>query len=242
MRVLKTVLALASATGGLVHANDDTVRDAVRTLVPEAKIESIRASAVPGFREVTIDGRIVYVSADGKHLFQGTLYDIPNRVDLTDRSRSTQRAAVLAAIDATKTIRFPAKDEKHHVTVFTDIDCGYCRKLHQEVAQINALGISVDYLFFPRGGLQSPAYDKAVSVWCASDRRAALTDAKSGKPIEPKMCANPIADDFRIGLRLGVGEFGTPAMFADDGRQLGGYLAAPALLERLGQSTLKAAR
>ncbi|MBK8283776.1 MAG: thioredoxin fold domain-containing protein [Ahniella sp.] len=236
MRLVATVLALASATGGAVHANDDAVREAIRALVPQANIEQIKPSAVAGFQEVTVDNNILYVSNDGKHLFQGALFDITRRVDLTEQSKAAHRAKTLAGIDKTKTISFPAKNEKHHVTIFTDIDCGYCRKLHQEVAQINDLGISVDYLFFPRNGLQSDAYNKAVSVWCATDRKLALTDAKAGKPIEHKMCANPIADDFQIGLKLGVGAFGTPAMYADDGRQLGGYLAAPALLERLNQA------
>ena len=243
MRLVATVLAVASATGGVVHASDEPVREAIRALVPQAKIEQIKPAAIAGFQEVTLDNNILYVSNDGKHLFQGVLFDITQRVDLTEQSKATQRAKTLAGIDKTKTIRFPAKDEKHHVTVFTDIDCGYCRKLHQEVAQINELGITVDYLFFPRNGVQSEAYNKAVSVWCAADRKVALTDAKAGKPIEHKMCANPISDDFQIGLKLGVGAFGTPAMYADDGRQLGGYLAAPALLERLNQSKVtKAAR
>lgn len=236
MRTITILLAVASVVAMPVSANDKKVREAIGKLVPDATIERVTPSAVTGFQEVLVGGKILYVSNDGKHLFQGNLYDIPARVDLTAKSMSTVRAGLLAGIDDAKSIRFPAKSEKHHVTIFTDIDCGYCRKQHQEIAQMNSLGISVDYLFFPRNGLQSEAYNKAVSVWCAADRPLALTDAKAGKPIEQKICANPIADDFRLGLKMGVGDFGTPAMFADDGTQLGGYVPAPTLLDRLNQT------
>lgn len=239
--LISALVGLALATAA--NADDAAVRQAISELAPNAKIESIKPSAVANFSEVNIGGRFFYVSNDGHHLFYGPLVDLETKVDLTEQRRTVLRKELLATVPAKQAIRFEGQNAKHHVTVFTDIDCGYCRKLHQQVAEINAAGITVDYLFFPRGGLQSPAYDKAVSVWCAADQQQALSLAKAGQPISNKMCANPIRDDYELGLKLGVGDFGTPAVFADDGRQLGGYLSAADLAKRLNETApSKAAR
>jgi thiol:disulfide interchange protein DsbC len=125
----------------------------------------------------------------------------------------------------------PKEAPKYTITVFTDIDCGYCRKLHAQIGEYMKEGISVEYLFFPRAGLNSESYTKAVNVWCAPDRRKALTEAKLDKPVPKKTCANPIAADFELGRRVGVD--GTPAIYAPDGTQLGGYLPPDQLLARL---------
>ncbi len=225
-------LALAgSLSATSAHADEASVRAAIKTLVPNAAIESIADAAMPGYSEVMIGGNIVYVSNDGKYLIQGSVFDIVNKTDLTEKRRADTRKTELAKVTADKRIRFKAKEEKHRVTVFTDIDCGYCRKLHQEIAQYNDLGITVDYLFFPRAGLNSESFTKAVSVWCATDKLAAMTDAKNGKDVPTKTCANPIADDYALGQKVGVN--GTPAIFTDDGTQVGGYVPAASLLERL---------
>ncbi|AVP95820.1 hypothetical protein C7S18_00770 [Ahniella affigens] len=231
--LISALVGLSMATAA--SADDAAIRQAVTKLVPGAKIESIKPSAVADFSEVNVGGRFVYVSHDGTHLFQGPLLDLSRQVNLTEQSQVALRKDLLATVPAKQAIRFEGQNAKHHVTVFTDIDCGYCRKLHQHVAEFNAAGITVDYLFFPRGGLQSPSYDKAVSVWCAADQQQALSLAKAGQSISNKMCANPIRDDFELGLKLGVGDFGTPAVFADDGRQLGGYLNAADLVKRLNE-------
>lgn len=239
--LISALVGLAMATAA--SADDAAVRQAVTQLAPSATIESIKPSAVANFSEVNVGGRFIYVSNDGRHLFYGPLLDLVAKVDLTEQRRTVLRKDLLATVPAKQAIRFEGQNAKHHVTVFTDIDCGYCRKLHQQVAEINAAGITVDYLFFPRGGLQSPAYDKAVSVWCAADQQQALSLAKAGQPISNKMCANPIRDDYELGLKLGLGDFGTPAVFADDGRQLGGYLSAADLAKRLNETAPgKAAR
>lgn len=244
--LLTSLLALGWASAAC--ADDTAIRQAVSQLVPSAQISSIKPSAVKGFSEVQIAGQFVYVSNDGLHLFRGPLLDLKQQVDLTEQSRMALRKDLLSGIKPSQTIRYPGKSQDghaaaHHITVFTDIDCGYCRKLHQQIAEINAAGVTVDYLFYPRGGLQSPSYDKAVSVWCASDPQQALTAAKAGQPVSSKMCANPIRDDFELALKMGVGEFGTPAVYADDGRQLGGYLSPPDLLKRLNEAPArKAAR
>jgi thiol:disulfide interchange protein DsbC len=214
-----------------VQADDQVVRDAIQKLVPNATIDTIAESAVPGFYEVGLGGQVVYVSNDGRYLIQGSIYDIENKVDLTEQKRSSARKAALAAVPASKRIIFAPNEVKHRLTVFTDIDCGYCRRLHQEIADYNSRGIAVEYLFFPRAGLGSESFQKAVNVWCAADKNAAMTRAKSGEELEKKTCDNPIAEDYQLGQKIGVS--GTPALVAEDGTLLPGYMPADQLLMRL---------
>lgn len=230
-RVLFSLAFAASATVQADAASETKVREAIKTLVPSAQIDSVVESKLTGFYEVTLSGQVLYVSADGKYLVQGMVYDIANKRDLTEEKKSGMRQTALAGVPKSRMISFPAKAEKHRVVVFTDIDCGYCRKLHQQIAEYNNLGITIDYLFFPRSGLNTPSYDKAVTVWCSADRNKAFTDAKAGIEQEKKTCDNPIAEDFELGQKLGVN--GTPMIVARDGSQIGGYLAPAQMLERL---------
>jgi len=233
--MIRMLLAAAlAATAFTVHADDDArVRAAISSLVPGATIDSIAEAKLPGFYEVVLSGQIVYVSADGKYLLQGMLYDVAARTDLTEASRGKIRKAALKEIDASRTIAFNPKEMKHRVIVFTDIDCGYCRRMHAQVPEYNALGIGIEYLFFPRAGAGSEAWEKAVSVWCSDDRRQAMTAAKAGQAIDRKECRNPIEEDYALGNRIGVS--GTPMVIAADGTQLGGYLPPDQMLLRLEQ-------
>ncbi len=238
-RVMFSLALVASAAVQADAASEAKVREAIKALVPSAQIDSVAESKLAGFYEVTLSGQVLYVSADGKYLVQGMVYDIANKRDLTEEKKSTMRKAALAGVPKDRMISFPAKNEKHRVTVFTDIDCGYCRKLHQQIAEYNNLGITIDYLFFPRSGLNTPSYDKAVTVWCSADKLKAFTDAKAGVEQEKKTCDNnPIADDFELGQKLGVN--GTPMIVAADGSQIGGYVPPAQMLERL--SALSAAK
>ena len=130
----------------------------------------------------------------------------------------------------------PEGKPSYTITVFTDIDCGYCRKLHGEMAGYNAEGIKVQYLFYPRAGEGSPSFAKAVSVWCADDRRTALTDAKAGKSIPDKTCPNPVKEHLELGEKMGVS--GTPAIVLENGEMVPGYIPpkrlAAMLKEKLG--------
>lgn len=218
--------ASAPATGP-----DAAIRNAIVKVVPNTVIESIKPSPIPGYKEVSIGGQVVYVSTDGKYLIQGSLMELATRENLTDASEAVLRRGVLDAVPRERRIVFSPANPKYRVTVFTDIDCGYCRKLHAQIADYNKEGISVEYLFFPRAGLNSESYNKAVNVWCAVDRRKALTDAKLDKPVAKKTCANPVTADYELGRRVGVD--GTPAIYASDGTQLGGYLPPDQMLARL---------
>lgn len=211
------------------------VRAALASLVPgEMKIESIRPAPIPGFYEAVLSGlTVVYVSADGKYLLQGTLLDMAKRENLTEDARAAQRRGMLDAVSADQSILFAPKDPKYTVTVFTDVDCGYCRRLHQQIGEYNRLGIAVKYLFFPRTGLGSESFEKAVSVWCSPDRRQALTEAKTGAALPSADCDNPVAADYQLGRDVGVE--GTPAVYTADGVQLGGYVAPQQMLQRLNE-------
>lgn len=219
-------------------ASEQKVRDAIKSMAPNAKIDSIADSALPGFYEVVMGGNVLYVSEDGKFLMQGRVYDVSSKRDLTEARESVLRKVKVDAVGADQRIIFAAKNPKHRVTVFTDIDCGYCRKLHQEIAQYNDLGISVEYMFFPRAGLGSPSFDHAVTVWCSTDRNKAMTEAKSGVQLEKKVCANPITDSYQLGQEIGV--TGTPAVIAEDGTMIGGYVPPAGMLERLNGLKAKA--
>ena len=208
------------------------VRDALRALNPRIQVESIDAAAIPGFREVIAGGQVIWVSDDGKYLFQGELMDVAARRNLSDDALTKVRGEVLKTLPLADRIVFsPTGTPKHKVVVLTDIECGYCRKLHGEVGELNRLGIAVEYLAFPRMGLGSQDYKDMVSVWCAADRRKALTDAKNDRPVPAKSCTTPVNMQYALGGELGVN--GTPAIYAADGTQIGGYLPPDKMLEAL---------
>ena len=235
-------LALVAATAFAQAADkpeDAAARTALHSFVPQAKAETIEAAPLPGYRQVIVGSQMVYVSDDGKYLLQGTLYDVQSKRDLTGARLAIDHKKQVDAVPLSKRIVFAPDKPKYKITVFTDLDCGYCRKLHSQIAEYNKRGIEVDYLFFPRSGLNTPSYDKAVSVWCAKDRNAAFTAAKAGQNPAPAKCDNPIAEEFKLGAQVGVD--GTPSVFAPDGTKIGGYLSPTemlAKLENLGKATL----
>jgi len=210
---------------------DAAIRASIQKVSPNTVIDSIRPSALPGFKEIAMGGRVAYVSADGKYLFQGSLVDLASRENLTSASEAVLRRGLIDAVGRDRRIIFAPPKPKYRVTVFTDIDCGFCRKLHTQIKDYNKAGISVEYLFFPRAGLNSDSFTKAVNVWCSSNRQQALTDAKLDKPVAKKTCPNPVAKDFELGERIGVD--GTPAIYAADGTQIGGYLSPQDMLAKL---------
>lgn len=227
------VLAAFAFSAQAAGVDDARVREAISSLVPNASIDSIAEAKLPGFYEVVLSGQIVYVTEDGKYLLQGNLYDVATRTDLTEGSRAQVRRSALKDVDAKQKISFTTPQTKYVVTVFTDIDCGYCKKMHSEMAAYNALGIGIDYMFFPRAGAGSQSWEKAVSVWCSDNQQQAMTDAKADKPVDRKECVNPIEADYALGNRIGVS--GTPMVIAADGTQLGGYLPPEQMLLRLQQ-------
>jgi len=199
--------------------------------------DEITATAISGLYAVRDGSRILYLSADGRFLLHGELYDLSTGEpeNLTEKSLKGMRKQLINSVPANEFITFKAKDEKYQINVFTDIDCGYCRKLHSEMDDYLAEGISINYLFFPRAGLNSDAYKKAVSVWCADDQNKAMTIAKMGNgDLKNKTCTNPVKEHMALGDKIGVR--GTPMMVTNGGKVFPGYVPAKQLAKALSEN------
>lgn len=222
--------------GGCAFASADDhtrIREALTRLAPTLQVDSIRPSAMTGMYEVIAGGEVLYLSEDGNFLLQGRLFDTRTRTDVTADAEKSLRALALGKIGPEKRLSFEAKDPKHRVTIFTDVDCGYCRKLHQEIADYNRAGISVDYLFFPRAGLNSASFDKAAFIWCSDDPKQTMNQSMTpaGAAHAPASCDHPINETLALGQR--IAKAGTPTILAEDGSFLGGYQSAAELGKRL---------
>ncbi len=195
--------------------------------------DSLSKSPLPGIFQVLYGTEVVYVSADGKYFIAGDLINMETRENISKVAQRAVRHDIIAK-KGKSPIVFKAKDEKHVIKVFTDIDCPYCAKLHREVPALNDKGITVEYLMFPRAGIGSKSYDKAVSVWCAGDNAAqkkAMTAAKERKPFDEKKCENPVKSQYNLGQEIGV--TGTPALVTSSGRLIPGYMPADRLAKML---------
>lgn len=201
------------------------------------EVQSVEASQVPGLYRVSIvQGPTIYSTADGDYFIVGDLYNVglTGLVNLGEQQRSNDRKQAIATVSRDETIIFPAEGEtKSHITVFTDVSCFYCQKLHQEVPELNRRGVEVRYLAYPRQGIGSPGFRQLASAWCAEDRQATLTAYKNREELQENVCpGNPIADQFALGQQLGVR--GTPAIIMPDGEMIPGYRSADDLAALLG--------
>lgn len=211
------------------------VRARVVAKLPGAEPSDVAVSPIPGLYEVTMGGLIAYVSADGKYLLSGNVYDLDSQVNLTASRRNAARSKALAAVSESNMIVFGPSNAKMTVTVFTDIDCGFCRKFHAQIADINKAGVRVRYLFFPRTGPETESWVKAEQVWCATDRRDALSRAKRGEAVKARSCGDAaIKTQYDLGSDLGVE--GTPAIFTQNGDYIGGYLTPAELVQAIQDS------
>ena len=230
--LLKYFLILClSVFESLAVADQNTIKNAVERAYPGVKVDTVQPSEIKGLYEVFIGPQLYYVSSDGRYLLQGKLRDLKTKKDLTEPKVARVRANAINKVGPAKMIIFKSEKPKHVVSVFTDIDCGYCRKLHSEIDQYLERGISIQYLFFPRAGKDSDSYNKAVSVWCSDDRNKALTAAKQGKSMETKTCDNPVLEHMALSSALGAR--GTPMIVFDDGNTWPGYLPADKLVKLL---------
>ena len=226
--------SLTTLLAGAAYAGEvpTSVMTNVAKLAPDATADDVSATPIPGLYEVSVGGQVVYLSEDGRYLLRGDLMDIEERRNLTEDRRKSARLGELSKLDQDGMIVFKAADtRRHRVTVFTDIDCGYCAKLHRQMADYNDLGIEIRYLAFPRAGLKSKSYDKTVSVWCSDDRQEAIGAAKARRPVEARQCVNPVESHYATGRRIGVN--GTPTIVTDDGTVIPGYLPPKELLSQL---------
>jgi thiol:disulfide interchange protein DsbC len=243
-RTIHSVIAIAGALllSGMtaVAADVDPELEAVR-----AKISSMFSSIEPGHVNPSpIDGWytvqkgsiIAYISDDGRYLLQGDLIDLDLQVNLSEQSRTSARRDLVQSLADDESILFSPADTKHSVTVFTDIDCTYCRKLHSEIDQYLDRGIAVRYVLYPRNGRSSRAWSTSEDVWCSANRGDALTAAKLDRKFETSACdASMIARHYKLGQDVGLN--GTPAIVLDDGTLIGGYVPADQLDARLKQAS-----
>ncbi|MDT8410458.1 MAG: DsbC family protein [Wenzhouxiangellaceae bacterium] len=231
-------IAFGAVTLGLsfsAWAGDyEEVRERLKTLVnSEAADIAIAETPIPGMLEVRIGSDILYVSEDARYLLQGRLVDLETRQDLTDQAMGEVRKELIAGLDDEQMIQYGQDDSDFDIIVFTDVDCGYCRRLHQQVDEYNDAGITVHYAAFPRAGLGSETFRKMNSVWCADDQQAAMDIAKSGGSPAPAECDSPVADQYQLGQSIGV--TGTPALVTRDGDLIPGYVPPQDLRVRLQQ-------
>ena len=200
-------------------------------MAPGAHVQAIAAMPIAGLFQVVVQGQVLYLTGDGRYVIQGDAFDLKTHARLNSLTMDRLRRDAIAKLSPAQMIRYAPAHPKYTVTVFTDVDCPYCRAFHANIAAINKLGIAVDYLFWPRSGLGTPSAQKAIDVWCASDRQVAMTQAFEGRQPRRATCASPVAHDFNLGVDLGVD--GTPTVIADNGVILGGYVDPRELLRRL---------
>ena len=230
--------------GTLVAADEDQEIEAVTkvlsSLMPNAKPDSVSNSVLPGIYEAVFGPQVIYISKGGRFILEGDLYDLSTRTNLTEGKRRTGRAKVMGGLDVDAMIVFSPKEVKHTITAFTDIDCGYCRKLHKQMAGYNDLGIEIRYLAYPRSGVGSPSYLKALSVWCAKEPKEAMSFAKNGAKLkqiqeitqkEGKDCKDTVRIHMNAAQQVGV--TGTPTLVFDNGQVAPGYVEPKRLIQIL---------
>jgi thiol:disulfide interchange protein DsbC len=228
------VLVFASASSIAAEPASKNAADPralIAKKIPGITIDDVRPAPIKGMYEVRMGADSAYVTADGRYVISGDLFDLDTRANLTEEGRASERRTALAKLDEREMIVFAPAKAEHTVTVFTDVDCGYCRKLHGEIEQLTKLGVRVRYLAYPRAGPGSPDWAKMEAVWCSKDRKAAITKAKLGEDVKAENCATPVAKQFELGEQMGVR--GTPAIFSMSGDYLGGYLPPADLKKRL---------
>jgi thiol:disulfide interchange protein DsbC len=197
-------------------------RAAIVKKIDGLKLEDVRMTPINGVYEITKGSELSYASADGRYVIFGDLWDIDSDSNVSESRRRALRVRMIDSVPESEMLIFSPKDPKYTITVFTDVDCGYCRRLHSQIADYNRLGIRVRYLFYPRSGPNTESWHKAEAVWCSSNRNDALTRAKSGEDIKAPRCAGDVvARDYELGRKLQVE--GTPAIFLASGEMLPGY-------------------
>ncbi len=231
------LVALCAVTGTAQSGSEeDALRKVFKERFPDASIDHIAKTPVDGIYEIGLGSRVFYFSADGRYVFNGTLIDLNTREDLTEAYVVKVRRKAMAQLDESRMIIFEPKGKATHtITTFTDVDCGFCRKMHAEIERYGELGIRVRYMLYPRAGVESKSYEKAVSVWCAADQQKEMTFAKQGGVPAVRTCENPVKEHMALARQLGLQ--GTPMTITDSGEQIMGYMPATELLAQMDGGT-----
>ena len=229
---LASLLAVAPAAYAADDAELEAVRAKLTDMFESIKPENVKPSPLDGWYVVQQGSIVAYVSSDARYLLQGDIIDLETRANLTETARNDSRRELIASLGKDDVITFSPAEVKHTITVFTDVDCTYCRRLHSQIAEYLDKGIEVRYLLYPRNGPASKSWSTSEQVWCASDRNAALTAAKTDKDFESGECdASIVQDHYVLGKEVGL--TGTPAIVLEDGTLIGGYMPPAQLAARL---------
>ncbi len=236
---LVSVMAFLSSTVFAAEGVAERIEANLQKIDNRIQVKSIGESPLKGMHEVELaSGEVLYADDNGEYFMLGKLYQFSDEkgfVNLTERKQNAHRKATIDKVDAEQMVVYaPKGDVKATVSIFTDVDCPYCRKLHAEIPELNKMGIQVNYLAFPRNGSGTATYKEMVSIWCAKGadgRREAMDVAKTGGTPEPVECNNPVMEQLAMGQMLGV--TGTPAMVFEDGRLVPGYVPAAQLAKML---------
>ncbi|MCW8899196.1 MAG: thioredoxin fold domain-containing protein [Gammaproteobacteria bacterium] len=212
----------------------ETARKNISKLFKGINPENIFPSPVSGLYQVLMPPRFFYASADGRYLVDGDLIDMTTKENVSQGPRNKSISAAIDGMGEDSMVIFGKESLKHTVTVFTDIDCTYCRKLHNEIKKYNELGIRIRYMAYPRAGIGSGSFKKAEAVWCSKDKAKAMTDSKNGVDVKSDSCKNPVGQHYALGQMIGLR--GTPALVLEDGTVVPGYIPAVRLSEALNQA------
>ena len=222
-KFLIAVALMFVASFSWADEGEKTVRDAMHSLLPNMTVDQVVKSEMPGFYEVVVSGQVVYISADGKYLMQGNLYNVGAKKNLTEGRVAAMRLDALQKLPKEKQLVFASDHPKHSIFVFSDVDCPYCRQFHKQITAYNNAGINVNYVLFPLD-MHPGADKKAVSVWCSQDRKSAYTAAMNGQDPGSKTCDNnPVAETKALAIHLGIDA--TPTILAEDGSHIDGSIA-----------------
>jgi thiol:disulfide interchange protein DsbC len=220
--------ALLGSAATFAESTIDEIGERISTRLPGFVISSLTETEVPALYELVSDGRIYYIDESAEYLIDGSLIRLEDRRNVTDSRLGSIHMGLIEDLDEKNMLIYePKETSTRSITVFTDISCGYCRRLHAEIGTLLDEGIRVRYLMFPRAGMGSQGHKVLESVWCADDPQGAMTNAKSGGRIDPKTCPNPIAEHVALAERLGLR--GTPLIYTDSGEKIPGYREASAL-------------
>lgn len=221
-------LVFANVQAGELDTAEQKIKEGLQLILPDVEITRVRHAPIPGMYEVVLGPEVIYITGDARYVLRGELLDLGERRNVTESTRAENRRAVLAKVSQTDMIEFSNGNPKHVIYIFTDPDCGFCRKLHQDVPYLTEQGVAIRYLAYPRAGVGSSTYNKMVSVWCAKDQQAAMDKAKAGQAVEERQCNNPVEAQLKTGQMIGIR--GTPAIILEDGQQLPGYVEPNELL------------
>lgn len=228
-------VADAPSAGESTEETHKRVYQAFRERFPDLPIDSLTDAPYPGLFEVITDSQIVYVDEDMTLLFQGEMINLKDGINLTEARLSGIHMGLINELGEDNMLVYPAETESDRsITVFTDINCGYCRLLHSEIDTLLQAGVSVRYLMFPRAGLESESRTALESVWCADNPQAAMTAAKAGEPITEEVCDTPVETHYELAGKVGLR--GTPLIYLDNGTALPGYREASVIVEMINAS------